>query len=682
MKELASQQAKLEWDENGQPISTVFDDIYFSKASGIGEAQYVFIENNRLPSRWKKNVPEQTFTIAETGFGTGLNFLATWDCWKKQPSSHQPRLHFISVEKYPLSPIDLRKALSLFDELSPLAEQLIRYYPAQPLDGTHRMVFEQGKIILTLYFGDATDGFQTLANLNHANEKFPNTSTNLGGVSPNVDAWFLDGFAPSKNPEMWHEQLFSAIANLSQPGTTFSTFTAASIVRKGLTEVGFSCKKVKGYGRKREQLTGEFCSPQNQETPLKASTWYLTHSVSKKPKEAVVIGGGLAGCHTANALARKGIKVTLLEKNTNIASEASGNKQGAVYTKLSPHPNPLCVFNLNAQVFANHFYETFNLFSKCGGQSGVFHVSTSEKEENLYQALAKRFFDSEDFLKWVPQSQTKTMLNLELNSGGLLVPKAGWLAPAQLCQQLIQHPSIETHTGMDVGHLVYKNNNWELYNKQRELICHAKNVVIATAFHAQKFDQTAHLPLKRIRGQVSHISSTEITEQLQHTICGEGYISPAQNNQHCIGATFTLHDDSESLTELEHQENVQKITSMIPQLAESMANSPVIGGKVGFRCTTPDYFPVVGPVADIEKMKEDFSLLRKNANRIIDKPGTYLPGLYCNLGHGSKGLAYTPLTSELLASIVCGEHLPIDRDLYLHLHPGRFIIKDLKRNKI
>ncbi|MEH6466753.1 MAG: tRNA (5-methylaminomethyl-2-thiouridine)(34)-methyltransferase MnmD, partial [Porticoccus sp.] len=209
------QQAKIVWDDNGQPVSAAYDDVYFNSDCSIDESRYVFMEQNRLPERWINNTGH-SFTIGETGFGSGLNFLVTAKAWLENTDTGI--LHFVSVEKSPLSKEDLQRTLKLWPELSELADEFIQLYPPA-VPGIHRLKLANNRIILTLMYGEANDMFAALRGSDHP--LFQRRG------NPVINAWFLDGFAPSKNPDMWSEKLFQTIAVLSKPGTTFSTFTVA-----------------------------------------------------------------------------------------------------------------------------------------------------------------------------------------------------------------------------------------------------------------------------------------------------------------------------------------------------------------------------------------------------------------------------------------------------------------------
>lgn len=214
----------------GAPRSKVFDDVYFSASDGLAETRHVFLEGNCLPGAWKGRAD---FTIVETGFGTGLNFLAVARLLHAHPG---PVLHYISFEKYPLRAGKIGVAQATWrDEFPQEMDRLLQVYPLR-LPGFHRIVFGE-KIFMTLIFDDV--------------------NTAMPRLQAEVDCWFLDGFKPASNPEMWSETVFSEMARLSRKGASFATFTAAGFVRRGLQEAGFEVNKVKGFGTKRDMLTGK-----------------------------------------------------------------------------------------------------------------------------------------------------------------------------------------------------------------------------------------------------------------------------------------------------------------------------------------------------------------------------------------------------------------------------------------
>ncbi len=694
--------AVLNWDEQGQPVSSTFGDIYFSSASGLEESRHVFLQHNQLSERWQTLKNGEHFTVAETGFGSGLNFLAAWDLWLKvAPIGAQ--LHFVSVEKFPLCKTDLTRALALWPELTHLSEQLISAYPTFVGHGFHRLNFMAGRIKLTLIIDDAALGFTKLLATTHP--LFSRTGAT-------VDAWFLDGFAPSKNPQMWSDELFDCMNKLStnKPGhnqTTAATFSAAAIVKNGLQRAGFSIQKVAGFGRKREMVKAIFNAEPETIDPDKFTYRgsFSPHPVPwtiqrNKPiftqHNAVIIGGGLAGCHSARALAERGWQITLVERHTQLAQEGSGNPQGVLYAKLSPLDEAQAAFNLATLQYALNYYQ--QLWPAIGSNCGVLQLAYKPAETELHQLLRARFAKANDLVEFVDAERASEIAGVRLSQSGLYFPQAGWINPRKLCARLVDHPNIQVICQTEALALKQLESSWQVLSRDG-VVATAPVVIIATAKDALTFPQANHLPIKSIRGQVTYLVETSTSPALKTVVCAEGYICPAEKRTEkkkekekpssstegifCTGATFNLKDDSSELRTSDHQTNLDNLHKHTPAIAEHWKSVDIskLDGRVGFRCTLPDYLPVVGALPEVDDLVHDFAPLRKNAKAGVITPGSYLPGLYINIGHGARGLTYTPLCAELLAAQINNEILPIAAELANALSPARFVIRDLIRNK-
>lgn len=675
--------AQITWDENGQPLSSRYDDVYFSRNNGLAESRYVFIQQNHLPERWHAGWEARTFYIGETGFGSGLNFLAAWQLWE-QSSPRPDYLHFISVENQPLRRDDLAKALALWPELEHLAKQFLTEYPQLPLEGFHNFSFADGKVRLTLIVDDATNGFRQLLQSEHPWYREP--------FHHGMDAWFLDGFAPAKNPEMWQPELFDSIAALSTRGTTLATFTAAGLVRRELQRVGFAVEKRPGYGRKREMVAAHFAGQQPEPIATdseRRGAYPVPWHVSKNPplthKEAVIIGTGLAGCHTARALAQRGWQITLVDAASEVASGASGNPQGIVYGKLSADNDAFAQFNLAALRHAQKIYHAFWQGDGVGERSGVLVLPRNEKERQLQQKIADRFGRDHDFLRRLDAADATAVAGVAIHSSALFYPNLGWIKPNLLCHALLNHPNITVKTHSCVSSLRYQTltRRWQLEGADG-VLAESPNVVIANSYHALTFEQVAHLPLKPIRGQLSYFRHEQVP--LKTVVCGEGYIAPATQEPDGVvqsfGATFTLREQRPDVLQADHQGNLQSLSELLPSYPAPHAALETLGGRTAFRCSTADYLPLVGPVPDYNAFVDRYRILGRNARAGVNEAGSYLPGLYVNVGHGSRGLAYAALAGELLAAQMSGDVLPVSRELATAVNPARFIIRDLIRRRI
>lgn len=595
----AIENAEIDW-QNGQPISKTFGDVYFSRENGLAETRYVFLGYNQIEERFAALAPNTTFVVAETGFGTGLNFLATWQAWQ-QHASPDARLHFVSVERYPLSLQDLRQALSLWPELAPFAEALLDQYPAAVF-GPHRLVFADGRIRLTLYFGEAQEAWANLQFL--------------------ADAWYLDGFAPALNPDLWLEQLIAQIARHSSPGATVATFTAVGAVRRALQAAGFSMRKVPGFGRKREMLAGQMDEKSSSAVPLEQSP-------------VTVLGAGIAAALTARNLAERGRDVVVFSAGEGPADGASGNPQGALYVKLAVDYGPETHLALHALLHSQRTYARYDPDNtRFWHQTGLLQLAGTDREVDRQSRFLERNRYPKEVLAAVDAVKARSLSGSAVEFGGLWFPNSGWIEPPKLCRWLLDHPKIRCRYGCTVEHIESAGKRWHLTFSDGE--SHTADNVVVTGGHqvAKLLPEGESYRFRAIRGQITLLPAEAINAP-DAVICGESYINPINGDYALTGATFDLDNSDPNVSVASHQQNIDSLSAWMPHAwpAGTPPSAESLPGRVSFRCTTHDYQPVVGAIESKTKGN----------------------GLYILTGLGSKGLALAPLLSEWLVDRLCGE---------------------------
>jgi len=666
---LGRKPARLAWRAE-VPWSEHFEDGYFSAAGGARESRHVFLAGNALPARWA-GCPR--FTIVETGLGTGLNLLTTWRDWLEQGAPCP--LHFISIEAFPLTPDDLQRALAAWPEFGPLSPDLLDQYPA-PLPGLHRLHLAQGRLTLDLLLLPLAEALQTL-------QRMPD----LG-----VDAWFLDGFAPARNPEMWTGELFHAMAGLSNPAATFATFTAASAVRRGLQDAGFSVEKTPGYGRKRHMLRGRLAVPPapapQEDTPWQFPAHRYPGAAATNLRccpeagEIAIIGAGLAGATTAEALARRGHHVTVYEQG-DVASAASGNSQGALYTRLSHQASDLSLFSLHSFCYATRYYRKLLAAGRLedGELCGLLQLREPLPESDpLHATLASL----PGLARMLSASEARCVSGISDCGPGLYFPDSGWMNPAAVCRAALSVPGIGLRSGLGTLSLSRDGEQWIIRDEYGQTAGSASVVIVACGIKSASLAGADWLALQAVRGQTTEVASRGALAQVKSVVCHEGYLPPARAGKHCIGATFDLRDPGCELRPADHQRNIDQLASALPSLTPALpgpADAAGLTGHASHRCASRDYLPVVGPVPDAARFSEDFADLRRNARQSIPRAGSYLAGLYINTCHGSRGLTSTPLAAELLAAQICAEPWPLPASLAQSLAPGRFLVRDLVRGR-
>ncbi|HBL6081447.1 bifunctional tRNA (5-methylaminomethyl-2-thiouridine)(34)-methyltransferase MnmD/FAD-dependent 5-carboxymethylaminomethyl-2-thiouridine(34) oxidoreductase MnmC [Enterobacter hormaechei subsp. xiangfangensis] len=663
MKQNAIQPANLEFNAEGTPVSRDFDDVYFSNDNGLEETRYVFLDGNHLGTRFPEH-PRRLFVVAESGFGTGLNFLTLWqafDCFRAAyPEATLQRLHFISFEKFPLTAHDLRLAHQRWPELAHWAEQLQTQWPPA-IGGCHRLILDDGRVTLDLWLGD----------INDLTDKLDDS------MNQKVDAWFLDGFAPAKNPDMWSPHLFSAMARLARPGATLATFTSAGFVRRGLQEAGFTMRKTKGFGRKRDMLVGVM--EQDLAIPAQAP-WFARRASTSR--EVAIVGGGIASALLSLALLHRGWQVTLYCVDEGPATGASGNRQGALYPLLSAHDPALFQFFPAAFTFARRLYDSLPVAFD-HDWCGVTQLGWDEKsQQKITQMLSLGL--PEDIAHAVTAQQVAETAGVDTGCGGIQYPLGGWLCPAELTSAAIalgQSRGLTVHYAHKVQSLS-RTAHWELRFADGKEAQHA-SVVLANGHHISQFTQTASLPVYPVGGQVSHIPTAPQLSKLRQVLCYDGYLTPQNpsNGHHCIGASYHRGETDMQYSEADQQQNRQRLVDCFPDASWAKEVDVSEGqARCGVRCATRDHLPMAGNVPDYDATLEVYQDLADSKETAVSAP--VHPELFMLGGLGSRGLCSAPLLAEALAAQMSDEPVPLDRVTLAGLNPNRLWVRKLLKGKM
>lgn len=588
---------------SGSPRSEHFDDIYFAVEDGFQETKHVFLAGNGLPERWQ-TFEGSRFVIGETGFGTGLNFLSVWQDFEKYAQPHQ-HLHFISFEKYPLSATEIKEYLGVWaSEIGPYLDRLVEVYPLR-VTGWHSIKITE-RVSLLLIFDDV-------------NRAMPE-------LDAKVDAWFLDGHAPAKNPEMWSDVVFEGIGRNSVRGTTIATFTAAGVAKRGLRSAGFKIEKRRGFGRKRDMIVG-VCEKESSLCPA--------HEI----KSVAIIGGGLAGTAIAHALRQRGLAATIYERE-HIAAGASGNARGLFNPRFTQQTGPDSDLYGSAYALA---HRTFRSLENIGYHDcGSLHLVTDEDKQKRFEGVVKNWNWHSDHVELLDAASVNDIAGEEIGKAALFLPQSGSVNPALVCSALAEGAAV---VAAEVRELKCADAGWNINGHSYDA------VVIANGIGALKFGQTSELPLHTVRGQISYAPATEKTKTLTANMCYGGYCSTNVNGHHAIGSTFQPWLNDSDVKEEDHHQIIAQLERAIPALSGEMK---VDGGRAALRTAAKDRVPVIGRVEGTKN-------------------------LFISVAHGSHGLLTSLIGAELIAASINNEPLPLPRSVVAHIAPVRFVERARKK---
>ena len=610
----------LVWTEDGLPKDARVDDIYFSRDDGLSETQAVFLAASGLPPRWTET---PHFTIAELGFGTGLNFLAAWALWRAR-RPEQGWLHFVSFEGFPLDRHDVMHALKHWPEISEIAENLVSVWPDRAA-GVHQLTWPEDRISLTLHIGDIGE--------------------TLPRAQFKANAWFLDGFSPARNPEMWQDTLWPMLADRSAKGASVATFTVAGAVRRGLQSVGYAVDKHPGHGRKRERLSG-YLSPVQNRAPLVPIPNRSTMKPMSPRDPIGVLGGGIGGAFLAHRLAARGARVKLFDSADRPFAGASGNPAALVMPRLDAADTPVARLLVEAYVRALAAYQDL---------PSVAAVDVVHRPRDANEA---------DRFEKVLEDPPLGLERLEaLAGGGLLHKGARLVRPVELAEWLLQSVDCAFGRAPDID-LETLSIGGERYSA----IVFSSGMAIADL-----------APWLKLQGRLGQVDYYQSDIEAPSFAVADGHYALADGRLRLWGASFEAADGAPSVSQAARESNAAALETLNPYwLAE--ARKAELQSRAGIRATTPDRLPVIGPMPDYSAILASHSGLR-TGKPVPDTVAT-VPGVFLATGFGSRGFSWAPWAADLVTAQLFGDPLPTSTESKVLVAPERQILRDLKRGKI
>ena len=619
-----------------------------------------FIEYNQLAVRFNNLASEQVFIIGEFNFAYGLNFLATLELWNniKRNTKHTASLHYISFLPQPISPNDLAQFLKYSIPANEAATELLRQYNLL-LPGYHRLSFKHN-LDLTLIIG-------------HDNAKLTELNTKF-------NAWYLNGTSYCGANLELTPVICNELARLSNADQLTSWVLQAadnSAALSNLNTAGFVLSEHPNQEDNHKIFAGNFT--ENQTIHLQKSrhkpTYYTRHPVLPlQNKHITIIGAGISGAATALSLAKRGYHVTVYEKNSAPALEASGNYQGMLYASWSAFGGAMMELSCNAYRYAHNLITSklqLNTdYAPCGLIQLGHNVEQIRRNSQLLNANLPP-----DFLSAVNHQQIEHLAGVKLDTTltGVYYPSGLWLNPPSLIKALLQHPNISLITNCQIQAIEKKEKEWQLFDEQHTQIASTPCLVLCNSHYINQFEPTKQLQIRKIRGQISLIPQQN---KLQTILCGAGYITPNKATKFTLGATFQFNDHSTAIRAQDHQLNLANFTQILPDII-GMVDCEQLEGQTNFRASPHDYLPLVGPIAKYNEFVEDYAKLRQDKKARIGPICQYHPNLYLNLGHGAKGMLSAPFCGELIADYIAGTPLSCSESLRQALHPNRLYVHEL-----
>ena len=647
-----------------------------------------FLQDSGLPKRWQHR---DRFAILQTGFGAGLDFLATWAAWQNDPLRCE-RLHFVVLEPSPPHTTALQQTLGAV-ALDPLLRELALHLCAQwptLLLGTQRLEFAAGRVVLTLVFGELLSTLPTLAM--RADAFYLDAALDSNSYPP-VDPLISNPLADARTVQ--GPFLLRGLTRLAAQNATLVATTMHAGLRKRLREYGFEITSAhdNDNGNSNGKGDGGGGGGGNSDDGRIVASFAPRFRVRRHEppapfseispdatRDAIVIGGGLAGCALVERLASRGWQVILIERQAAAAQDASGNPAGVF------HPIVTSDDSFAARLSRAGFLYALRRWSDLRDRGasfswhpeGLFVAAQNEEEFAAMRATLERLALPDSYVKLVSREQAALQIGVTPAFGGWLFACGGWLDPAALCKAQLDAAGarLKRHFGRVAQRLEQRGERWHVIDPHGASIADASVVVVASAVDAQRLLGSRHLPLSAIRGQITVLPLSCDAAHLapEMPLIGDGYLVRLNSGSLMTGASYDLDDIDPELRWNSQRENLDRLAQLVPA-SRSHFNSATLAGRVGLRCVTSDRMPVIGPVADEAAALALASTL--NGAHLADIPR--IRGLYAATAYGSRGLTWAALGAELIASQLDGEPWPIDRKLADGVDPARFLLRVLRQ---
>lgn len=639
MKTAPIRPARIAFDD--PPRSLEHGDVYHPEIGAAEQARHVFLDGNGLPQRWRGR---GSFTVLETGFGLGNNFLATWAAWQDDPARCE-RLVYASIDAHPPTRADLERLHVRNDHPERVRALLAAWPPAVP--GLHLLSFDDGRLHLQLMLGDVRPM--------------------LAAWRGEFDACFLDGFAPRVNPQMWDRHLIEAIGRRAAPGATAATWCATSELRASLAAAGFEVERRAGAGGKRHMTMA-------RHTPRHTARKAALDTPATPVRTMIVVGAGLAGAWVARALSRRGVEVTVLDGAAAPASGASGNPAGLF------HPTVHADDGVHARLHRAAALLAHRELAACigpglvpGATAGLLRLEPTATADDL-RALADRLGLPPDHARVLDAHDAAALAGVPLAHPGWWFAAGGWVDPSALVRHWLGGPGIRCISGATVQDLVRSESGvWRALDGGGKTLATADGVVLACGTEAARLAAPhgpVDWPIEPVRGQVSWWKEPGIAVP-QVPIAGDGYaIGDARIGLLC-GATSRADDLHTHVRDHDHSVNRQRLARMIGAAPEPMR---AWQGRVGWRLRTPDRLPIVGGVPSGQPGGTGG---RRDQVRFLPR----VPSLYVITALGSRGIALGALAGEVVAAQACGTPWPLEADLADAIDPARWQVRAARRTQ-